>query len=149
MNKKNFFFLNVLLLLSFSCLSTKLKKVRAFSTKKCLKSQNEWGVQRYCSCAKPKTFYDKRLGVCLRNHRGFEERLLIGLYSESIFAIGGETSGATLKVGEDVYDLYLNELDKEKLKKFDGKKIKVKGFLFILEGVEIKERKAFIVNNIY
>ena len=119
------------------------------STLKCSTLKNNWGNPRTCSCQNKKAFYEEKIGSCLHGEKDFKEQTLTGIFRSNILSIGGETTGYTLTIGHKIYDLYLKPSDKKNLQKSNGKHIKVKGLYFIIDGTEIKERKAFIVKELF
>lgn len=64
-----------------------------------------------------------------------------------ILAPGGETTGTILAMADGVYELDLTELALESAQLLDGKRVRVKGFLTVEEGIEIARRYIFHVKS--
>lgn len=109
----------------------------------CTSDFNLWGHSSQCSCEEGAS-YDERAGLCLDGAEA-EEITVQGPVSAGMAAIGGETTGfqITSQAG-DSYELILKVADQEKLSTLDGMWFEVTGELIIIEGVERKERKAII-----
>ncbi len=109
----------------------------------CTSDFNLWGHSSQCSCEEGAR-YDERAGLCLDGAEA-EEITVQGPVSAGMAAIGGETTGfqITSQAG-DSYELILKVADQEKLSTLDGMWFEVTGELIIIEGVERKERKAII-----
>jgi len=148
---KNFFLFFISLLI-FSCchLSQEEKQIpKKFNRGvNCQEAKNLWGFSKKCDCEERLFVYEERLGVCLSSQLSSEQQEFFGVLSNNIFAIGGETTGFTLTVGRENYDLYLKDSDKNLLKNSNRKKIKIKGIFFIKEGVEIKETRSLLVESV-
>jgi hypothetical protein len=67
---------------------------------------------------------------------------IVGILNTGIFAIGGETTGTTIKVNNVTWELELGGNAKfiELAEKLDGKTVLVKGTYRKVKGVEVKER---------
>ena len=109
----------------------------------CTSDFNLWGHSSQCFCEEGAS-YDERAGLCLGGAEA-EEITVQGPVSAGMAAIGGETTGfqITSQAG-DSYELILKVADQEKLSTLDGMWFEVTGELIIIEGVERKERKAII-----
>lgn len=113
----------------------------------CTRDLNLWGHASRCSCQDGKV-YDSRAGLCLVNTKG-EMFMVQGAILADMAAIGGETTGISIETEKDgTYELILQSTDQEKLKKLNGMWFEVVGEFIIIESVEIKERRAIIVEKL-
>jgi hypothetical protein len=70
---------------------------------------------------------------------------MTGTLQMDVLAIGGETTGATLKNKEGVFELKLNDELRRKAESLNGKKVVVEGRLVVQVGIEVKVRKIIKV----
>lgn len=119
-----------------------------FLASDCSQEKSLWGYANRCNCEDQSYFYDKRIGVCLKNKKFYQEKKLKGFFKTGIFSIGGETTGHILESKDDSYDLYLKLSDKKKAQSFHQKEIIITGSYFIIKGTERNNRKALIVKEI-
>lgn len=113
----------------------------------CTNDFNLWGHASQCSCDTG-IFYDERSGLCLQGDN-IEQITVQGQVTAGIVAIGGETTGFSIKTSEsDSYELILQTADQEKLTKLNGMWFEIEGELITIEAVEIKGRKAVIAESI-
>lgn len=75
--------------------------------------------------------------------------MIQGPVTTGVLAIGGESTGFSIKTSEgDLYELILKTADQEKLTKLNGIWLEIEGELISIDSVEIKGRKAIIVEKI-
>jgi hypothetical protein len=113
----------------------------------CTSDINSWGHASQCSCSDGEV-YDERSGLCLKRD-GAEKIMAQGTVSSGMMAIGGETTGFTIKTSDGTsYELILKTADQEKLSKLSGMWFEIEGELITIEGVEIKDRKVIIADRV-
>lgn len=113
----------------------------------CTSDFNLWGHSSQCSCEKG-IVYDQRSGLCLEDEE-IAEITVQGAVSTGMAAIGGETTGFEIKTkDEKSFELILKVADQEKLSTLDGMWFEITGELIIIRGVERKERKAIIAEQL-
>ena len=113
----------------------------------CTRDLNLWGHASQCSC-ETCNIYDERSGLCLQGD-DVEQITVQGAITAGMMAIGGETTGFSIKTSEgDSYELILKTADQEKLTKLNGIWFEIEGELINIESVEIKGRTAIITDRI-
>jgi hypothetical protein len=113
----------------------------------CTSDINLWGHASQCSCD-TNTLYDERSGLCLQEN-DVQQIMIQGPVTTGVLAIGGESTGFSIKTSEgDLYELILKTADQEKLTKLNGIWLEIEGELISIDSVEIKGRKAIIVEKI-
>lgn len=75
---------------------------------------------------------------------------LTGTLSTGIVAIGGETTGTTIKTKDGTFELDFGKQKelREKAEKLNGKNVMAVGTLTIRKGVEVKERRIVSVTSL-
>src|SRR5436305_11717214 len=73
---------------------------------------------------------------------------MTGTLHFNVLSIGGETTGATLKNKEGLFELKLSDEQKRTAGQLDGKRVVVAGTLVIRPGIEVKERKIITVDSL-
>ena len=73
-----------------------------------------------------------------------------GIIQTNMAAIGGETTGVVIKVGDLSWDLDLgkNRVFQELAEKLNGKTVLIKGTLMRIKGIEIGERVVVAVESL-
>jgi hypothetical protein len=73
-----------------------------------------------------------------------------GIIQTNMAAIGGETTGVVIKVGDLSWDLDLgeNRVLQELAERLNGKTVLVKGTLMRIKGTEIGERNVVVVESL-
>ena len=73
-----------------------------------------------------------------------------GIIQTNMAAIGGETTGAVIKVGDLSWDLDLgkNRVFQELAERLNGKTVLIKGTLMRIKGIEIGERVVVAVESL-
>jgi predicted phosphohydrolase len=73
-----------------------------------------------------------------------------GIIQTNMAAIGGETTGVIIKVGDLSWDLDLgeNKVLQELAERLNGKTVLVKGTLMRIKGTEISERNVVVVESL-
>ncbi len=73
-----------------------------------------------------------------------------GIIQTNMAAIGGETTGAVIKVGDLSWDLDLgkNRVFQELAERLNGKTVLIKGTLMRIKGIEIGERDVVVVESL-
>jgi hypothetical protein len=73
-----------------------------------------------------------------------------GIIQTNMAAIGGETTGVIIKVGDLPWDLDLgeNKVLQELAERLNGKTVLVKGTLMRIKGTEISERNVVVVESL-
>ncbi len=113
----------------------------------CTNDFNLWGHASQCSCDNG-IMYDERSGLCLQGE-DVEQITVKGAITSGMAAIGGETTGFSIKTSEgDSYELILQTTDQEKFTKLNGMWFEIEGELITIEAVEIRGRKAIIAERI-
>lgn len=113
----------------------------------CTRDINQWGHPSRCSC--PEGYkYNPMNGFCVNKSAKTQQLTLTGVLRTNIMAIGGETTGTILQTESGNYDLILHRKDARQTHSLDGKKVSVVGLVVAMEGVEIKGRKAIIVQSL-
>ncbi|WP_163340132.1 hypothetical protein [Desulfopila sp. IMCC35008] len=113
----------------------------------CTNDLNLWGHASQCSCDSG-IIYDERSGLCLQGD-DIQQVTVQGAITAGIVAIGGETTGFSIKTSEgDSYELILQSADQDKLTKLNGMWLEIEGELINIEAIEIKGRRAIITERI-
>jgi hypothetical protein len=74
---------------------------------------------------------------------------LTGTLQTGVMAIGAETTGVTITVSNQAYELDIADKDlKKKAEDLSGKQVTVKGTLTIKQGVEVKQRRIITVSSL-
>jgi hypothetical protein len=75
---------------------------------------------------------------------------LKGIIQTNMAAIGGETTGAVIKVGDLSWDLDLgeNKALQELAERLNGKTVLIKGILMRIKGIERGERDVVVVESL-
>ena len=75
---------------------------------------------------------------------------LKGIIQTNMAAIGGETTGAVIKVGDLFWDLDLgeNRALQELAERLNGKTVLIKGILMKIKGIERGERDVVVVESL-
>ena len=73
-----------------------------------------------------------------------------GIIQTNMAAIGGETTGVVIKVGDLSWDLDLgkNRVLQELAERLNGKTVLIKGTLMRIKGIEIGERDVVVVESL-
>lgn len=113
----------------------------------CTRDINPWGHASQCSC-NDGDLYDGRSGLCLTGVTP-EKIMIQGAVSAGMMAIGGESTGFTIETSEGkLYELILKTVDQKKLSKQSEMWFEINGELITVQGVEMKERRVIIVEQL-
>jgi DNA/RNA endonuclease YhcR with UshA esterase domain len=71
-----------------------------------------------------------------------------GVLYTDLVAIGGETTGIAVESDQGFIELIVSRSMRESLANAGGKRIEVQGELILIQGVEIAQRRALIVESL-